>query len=108
MAPREIWPIALLLGLSACYKEADYEAEYTEAICDKYFECYDEAQQENLSWSSAEDCYEERDTPLVTEDSTCEFDSDNAKLCVEETRDLACADLYDGRWPTPCASVCGE
>lgn len=95
-----------LLALTACYNEADYEADYTEAMCAKTFECYDSAQQENLLWEDEDACVAERDEQETSED--CEFDGNSAQACVEDTQALSCQDFYAGRWPTTCETVCGE
>lgn len=95
-----------LLALTACYNESNYEADYTEASCAKTFECYDEAQQENLLWEDEDTCIDQRDEKDISED--CEFNSGAAQACVEETQAMSCQDFYDGRWPTNCEIVCGE
>lgn len=95
-----------LLALTACYNEADYEADYTHAMCAKTFECYDAAQQENLLWESEDTCVDERGEQETSEE--CIFDGTSAQACVQDTETLSCQDFYAGRWPTTCEFVCGE
>lgn len=103
--PRALSALALL-ALTACYTEANYEADFTEAMCAKTFECYDDAQQENLLWEDEDTCLDERVQQETSED--CEFDGGAAQACVEDTQIMSCQDFIGGRWPTNCEIVCGE
>ncbi|MFT5583201.1 MAG: hypothetical protein ACI9VR_000779 [Cognaticolwellia sp.] len=96
-----------LFALTACYNEAAYEADYTEAMCEKTFECYDDAQQENLLWEDESTCVAQRDDQDTTSDD-CDFDGNSAQACVEDTQALNCQEFYAGRWPSTCETVCGE
>lgn len=96
----------VLLALTACYNEANFEDDFTEAMCAMQFECYDEAQQENLQWEDEETCIDERARNDVSED--CDFSRSVAQACVEDTHAMSCDDLYNARWPTTCEIVCGE
>lgn len=103
---RALLSVVALLALSACYSETDYQADYTAAMCAKTFECYDEAQQENLLWDDEATCVSERDESEASEE--CDFDGNSAQTCVADTEALSCQDFYAGRWPSSCEIVCGE
>jgi hypothetical protein len=97
---------ALLVALVGCYSPAQYEDDYNVAICDKSYECYDDAAIEYLAYDSFEQCVAERDWP-ETDDDDCVFDPDQAKLCVDETEGMNCVEFLGGLYPAPCDLVCG-
>jgi hypothetical protein len=97
--------------LAACYSTEDFSSEYNQAVCDKIYECYDADLLEYIPnrGEDIETCYEDRDEPTQADAETCAFASDQAKLCVEETGDMACQDYRAGtNWPESCDLVCGS
>ena len=112
----------LALGLTACYSEDDFNADFAEATCAKAQECessvidyymtelgMDEAtatetaQQMTDAWCGSGES-SEGDTTEETE-STCTFNKDNAQQCVSEVEDATCEASASG-WILP--DICGQ
>lgn len=97
-----------LFSLVSCYSQADYAEDYTQAICDKMFECLDESVAEYFQYADEDECVDDRADSTQVEYDDCVFSPADARACVEETEALACDEYERGRWPTSCDLVCGE
>lgn len=98
------------LSMSACgYKEADFTDDYTHALCDKIFECTDEATLAYLPYSTADECYtySTDSTDTASSSDNCDYSSADAKTCVDETTAMTCDDYSTGNFPASCSAVCG-
>ncbi len=115
----------LALGLTACYSEDDFNADFAEAACAKATECEqsiidyyvndlgldettaaDSAKMVTDAWCGSTDTEEGEDTDTeTTEESTCEFNKDNAQQCVDDIEAATCEQSAMG-WTLP--EICGQ
>ena len=92
-------------GLLSCgYSEESFQDDYAVAWCDKAQEC---DWLDLLGWTPDE-CLEDlsgmSDTGGV--DYECDFQSDAAKACVEETTSVTCESFLSGEGTPSCSEFC--
>ncbi len=97
----------LTLLLASCWVHpgdywvsANYESEYTAAWCDWMVGCFNE----NSGWSSKEACIEDQQAH-EQDKSSCTYDSDAGRECVEAWWTLSCRAWDDGSFPEVCDQV---
>ncbi len=112
----------LALGLTACYSEEDFNADFADASCAKAQECEssivdyyvnelgmdettatDTAKQMTDAWCGTGE--EGETTDEGTEESTCTFNKDNAQQCVSDIEAATCEASAMG-WTLP--DICGQ
>lgn len=99
---------SLLVVLAACgTKHEDFAADYAEATCLLYEEC------EVLGIVGGFDdkaaCVSSVQAAVDPAEGKCpEYDKSFAVDCISGVNQIDCAELYEGKWPDACKSVCPD
>ncbi|MCB9764602.1 MAG: hypothetical protein H6739_32810 [Alphaproteobacteria bacterium] len=102
-------PLLLLMGLTACYTEPEYDEDYDEVFCEHMLSCSDAAVKEVLPYGDVDECVDYRGALILDEDAEapiCAFDPSAARDCIREMRQMSCEAFEGSDYPSACDRVC--
>jgi hypothetical protein len=94
-------PLVLTLSaallLPACgVNEDNYQEKFVEAACDLYYECIEDFAG---YWDDVDACVNdimENLDPVDEDYADCEFNSKNARKCLDSYKEITCEDIESG------------